>query len=110
MQTHLAEIAAGLISKLEGCAPSRPTNHGTTQRSSLQDSKQTLPAETHPADAFLRARACRHDQCQSARSNAPVFHKADSDFLKQFQTIRIAVTRAGSVPRSARPQRSDVPI
>src|SRR5437588_5656406 len=110
MQTHLAEIAAGLISKLEGCAPSRPTNHGTTQRSSLQDSKQTLPSETRPADAFLRAQACRRDRFRAMRSSALMFHKAAADYEARFRIIQIVATRAESVPRLARPPRSDVPI
>src|SRR5947209_1603541 len=106
----LAEIAAKLISKLEGCAPSRPTNHGTTQRSSLQDSSRTAPSETRPADAFLPRSECRRDRSQATRSIAPAFHKAAADYARQFQTIRIAATLAGSVARLARRPRSDVPI
>src|SRR5947207_12737948 len=71
---------------------------------------QMVPSETRPADAFLLLSGCRHDRSQAARSIARAFRKAAADFLRLFQIIQIAATRAESVAQSARPPRSDVPI
>src|SRR2546422_6980623 len=71
---------------------------------------RTVPFETRPADAFLLLSDSPRDRFRAARSIARAFHKAAADFGELFQIIQIAVTRAGSVGRSARPPRSGVPI
>src|SRR5260370_16093017 len=97
MRNHSAETAAALrliarLLKLEGRAPSRPTNNGTTQRSSLQIPRKMVRDETHRADAFPPRLACRRDRYLVKRPIGPAFHRTDLDRAKMFQTNQIVIS------------------
>src|SRR5256886_1718686 len=107
MQPPPAEIAAALFDN--ATRPLDFLRHSTFGFRHFGAS-QMAPFETRPADAFLLLSDSPRDRSRAARSIAPTFHKAAADFGELFQIIQIAVTRAGSVGRSARPPRSGVPI